>query len=555
MAFFDENFGGSAPETQPKPAIETTADTSQANSTDLLGVMDEEDHFADFTKMRAKSNSGAFDLSSETQKSATNQAPVPDANAPENDAEVEGGHEDFDFSQAIAVTESDAAETIDTSQSAKSASFLDRLRTRRDLEYNVTFEHGPIGLDLETDWYGRQACVKGFKKMLNGEDGPAKKSGKITVGDVLVSINGETVLEMSFQETLSKLREVSNTHHTLHFKALEVVAGDLAQYAKDRGILEARKYIHENKMQYYSPPEDTEEMIYGCVERHRGAKVTAFNLHREDTGEFLCACSCDAEMSGMFVFHRIQDSHLRTLAEIPRNQDSAVYLGMMNPNFMGTGFGVHDHRVVKANSPARSLHDLALIVYQTNVLGRIPNFMNIIVPRLANEGTEEASQKQSIKDRYATLKRVRRRSSIIDRFKGMVGRKSSDSNDSAAEAGIEGSTPEDGHVLQYGALEQHNSAELLFFQTKKPSWNEDLCAWTLNFNGRVKQASKKNFLIVAEEGNQKMEDEFGEDKIFLRFGKVNKTRFTLDFRYPLSPTVALAVACTAFAKKTCSDIR
>ena len=35
-------------------------------------------------------------------------------------------------------------------------------------------------------------------------------------------------------------------------------------------------------------------------------------------------------------------------------------------------------------------------------------------------------------------------------------------------------------------------------QTKKPSWNEKLGAWTLNFSGRVKIASKKNFLITAE---------------------------------------------------------
>lgn len=32
----------------------------------------------------------------------------------------------------------------------------------------------------------------------------------------------------------------------------------------------------------------------------------------------------------------------------------------------------------------------------------------------------------------------------------------------------------------------------------KPSWNEQLNAWTLNFNGRVKIASKKNFLIAPE---------------------------------------------------------
>jgi hypothetical protein len=46
------------------------------------------------------------------------------------------------------------------------------------------------------------------------------------------------------------------------------------------------------------------------------------------------------------------------MADIPRSQDSAVYLGCMNPNFMGTGFGVHDHRVTNPQAKNRSLHDL-----------------------------------------------------------------------------------------------------------------------------------------------------------------------------------------------------
>ena len=103
-------------------------------------------------------------------------------------------------------------------------------------------------------------------------------------------------------------------------------------------------------------------------------------------------------------------------------------------------------------------------------------------------------------------------------------------------------------MLSFVSLVRLSVARLVV-KTKKPTWNEELCAWTLNFNGRVKQASKKNFLIVAENGNDSMEDEFGDQKIFLRFGKMSKQRFTLDFRYPLAPMVALAVCCTTFAKK------
>jgi hypothetical protein len=65
----------------------------------------------------------------------------------------------------------------------------------------------------------------------------------------------------------------------------------------------------------------------------------------------------------------------------------------------------------------------------------------------------------------------------------------------------------------------------------------------------VKAPSKKNFLISAQAGNAAMEDEFGTDMVMMRFGKITKARFALDFQAPLSPFVALAIAASAFAKK------
>lgn len=40
-----------------------------------------------------------------------------------------------------------------------------------------------------------------------------------------------------------------------------------------------------------------------------------------------------------------------------------------------------------------------------------------------------------------------------------------------------------------------------------------------------------------------------DGRVFLRFGKMAKARFSLDFRDPFSPVSALAVAVTTFAKK------
>ncbi|CAM9927920.1 unnamed protein product, partial [Hapterophycus canaliculatus] len=92
-------------------------------------------------------------------------------------------------------------------------------------------------------------------------------------------------------------------------------------------------------------------------------------------------------------------------------------------------------------------------------------------------------------------------------------------------------------------------SDIITFETLSPSWNEVLHAWTLNFNGRVKIPSKKNFLVAPEKGNLVMEQDFGEGKVHIRHGKMSKSRFSVDFRHPVSPIVALGVCCSTFANK------
>ena len=108
---------------------------------------------------------------------------------------------------------------------------------------------------------------------------------------------------------------------------------------------------------------------------------------------------------------------------------------------------------------------------------------------------------------------------------------------------------DDDETQCYSALEGDEMLDMTVFHTKKPVWNDELRAWTLNFNGRAKRASKKNFLLTPpvdpKEGTTTKED----GRVFLRFGKMTKQRFSLDFRDPFSPLVALGVAVTTFAKK------
>ena len=46
-----------------------------------------------------------------------------------------------------------------------------------------------------------------------------------------------------------------------------------------------------------------------------------------------------------------------------------------------------------------------------------------------------------------------------------------------------------------------------------------------------------------------MEQDFGEGTVHLRHGKMSKSRFSVDFRHPVSPVVALGVCCSTFANK------
>jgi tubby-related protein 1 len=77
-------------------------------------------------------------------------------------------------------------------------------------------------------------------------------------------------------------------------------------------------------------------------------------------------------------------------------------------------------------------------------------------------------------------------------------------------------------------------------QTRKPIWSDDLEAWTMDFHGRVKLASKKNFLLVSENA---------PNEVLMLFGKVSKSHFSLDFKAPMTVMQAFCIALTSFADK------
>ena len=124
----------------------------------------------------------------------------------------------------------------------------------------------------------------------------------------------------------------------------------------------------------------------------------------------------------------------------------------------------------------------------------------------------------------------------------------------------------------YGALRQRDGgrgADLLFFRNQPPSWDEERCAWVMDFSGRAKRHSPLNFVLELDEEHMLDTGEYdagaasgggsggaggglaeaaAAGAVFFRLGKLAADEFALDFRAPFSPLVALAVACSAFVR-------
>jgi len=300
--------------------------------------------------------------------------------------------------------------------------------------------------------------------------------------------------------------------------------------------------MHGPKSFYFRPPPhgkhgEEEEWTLGYVRRYVGICVTAWHFHKQN-GEFMMAASMNSDATGVCIFSKVNNTfRLSDIRSIPRKPSSPVYLGVMQYTFSGRHFTIFDYRVSNPDAKkhrTHQIHDTMHLRYETNVLARVPNAMKVIVARHDEHDALKANWK-SLSDR-------------MDELAVEMVRKEEAAQLKLSKKGETDKDAEDLEVQSYGALGVREESEVLCFQTKQPVWNEELQAWTLNFDGRVKMASKKNFLLEVEDKFH-LVNEFGEDTEQLRFGKVRKNVYSLDYKYPFCPINALGVAISTFAKK------
>ncbi|ORX70984.1 Tub-domain-containing protein [Linderina pennispora] len=169
-------------------------------------------------------------------------------------------------------------------------------------------------------------------------------------------------------------------------------------------------------------------------------------------------------------------------------------IGRVASNLKGTAFSIMERvNIDNWDIPEEQIEwrEVCCVLYETNILGqRGPRKMTILLRAVDEHGTAIEPLKESVP--------------LVDRHK----------------AGLD-----------------ENLAVLC---NRAPKWNPETSSFILEFGGRVRESSVKNFQLVHPED---------EDYVVMQFGRVGPDSFTLDMRFPTTPVMALGIAITSLDRK------
>ena len=95
-----------------------------------------------------------------------------------------------------------------------------------------------------------------------------------------------------------------------------------------------------------------------------------------------------------------------------------------------------------------------------------------------------------------------------------------------------------------------NNKIFLSLYNLKPEWDYQYNNYKMDFNGRVKQTSKKNFILVKDIKNIEKEENYKDiENNILQCGKIDDKTYALDFISPLTPFEAFCISITSLATK------
>jgi tubby-related protein 1 len=171
-------------------------------------------------------------------------------------------------------------------------------------------------------------------------------------------------------------------------------------------------------------------------------------------------------------------------------------VGKLRSNISGTTFTLYGAGVnpKKAGQNDTVREELASVFYKTNILGyKGPRQMKVVIPQILPSGVARVFRPEKPEE-------------------GLASRFDSDQLD-----------------------------DLIILNNRQPTWNEKTRAYVLNFNGRVTQASVKNFQLISPA----LDTEY----VILQMGRTSASQFTCDYAYPLTCLQAFAIALSSFDNK------
>jgi hypothetical protein len=139
--------------------------------------------------------------------------------------------------------------------------FLDRCHQSQhaivvvSLKLGITFESTHLRLLAASNFdperqLGGSAVVKALPKLRNGLAGPAERSGLISAGSYLVGINGQSTLDLTFEETIDYLRRASRPIRLRFLNATLPYenACHFAERLQALSLVSALQTVHENQL-------------------------------------------------------------------------------------------------------------------------------------------------------------------------------------------------------------------------------------------------------------------------------------------------------------------
>ncbi|KAL7536741.1 hypothetical protein ACHAXR_007363 [Thalassiosira sp. AJA248-18] len=260
-----------------------------------------------------------------------------------------------------------------------------------------------------------------------------------------------------------------------------------------------------------------EGMVQCCIRRSKGIKNALFPEYRM----YLKSNNSKTETFLMTSKKRVGNKTSNYLISMNRNdhdKNSDSILGKLRSNFLGTEYMIYDHG--KNPDYDDSYYDekndgdirceLGAILYAANTsLGsKGPRKMKVCIGRSDDDGNPVKVWQPTKKD--------------------------------------------DERMVTCFKKETSNLDKLVRLENKPPSWNEEVGAYVLNFNGRVTMASVKNFQLCDEIRNAPANSNASQQNT-MQFGRIAKNEFSLDVQWPMSLFQAFSVALSSFDSKLGCD--